>query len=149
MHRYNEYTHTCHRTNEHIDISHSCDHIRHVSMFYDVIIRCRRKMPSFVCQKRGVPMPITKTIWWGNVGTRDFGACNATEPIKCEPLTSIYCTYLSYPNDGIPILLQRKTVPTQKRDTMDSGSKIYRQTAGLPGEPLLPQCTCAVTQVEN
>ena len=37
---------------------------------------------------------ITKTIWRGKVGTRDFGACNATVSLKNVPILSIYCTVM-------------------------------------------------------
>ena len=34
-------------------------------------------------------MPITKTIWRGKVGTRDFGACDVIVPIVNVSITSI------------------------------------------------------------
>ena len=37
-------------------------------------------------------MPVTKTIWYGKVGTHDFGAFHAIIPMTRMPITSIYCT---------------------------------------------------------
>ena len=47
MHLHNEYTRTCHHTNTSTRVSHSSDHVCHVSMFHDVIIHCRHKIALF------------------------------------------------------------------------------------------------------
>ena len=36
-------------------------------------------------------VPITKTIWRGEVGTHDFGVCNVIVTMTSFPIRSIYC----------------------------------------------------------
>ena len=74
-------------------------------MFYDVKIRCRRKIAFFcvpvawcdIAYNVTVPVmsvPITKTFWRGKVGTRDFVACNVNELVTSVPVTRIYCIHV-------------------------------------------------------
>ena len=92
-HRYNDYTRTCHRTNEHID---TC--LPHVSSFtqrHHILWRQKSlwgQNDFLVCLERGVPVPITKAIWWGKVGTPKIDACNVTVPVTIVSVTSIYYT---------------------------------------------------------
>ena len=45
-----------------------------------------------MCLYRGVPVPVSKTIWRGKVGTPEKCACIAIRPVSSVPVSSIYCT---------------------------------------------------------
>ena len=45
-----------------------------------------------VCLYRGVPVPVSKTIWRGKVGTPEKCACIVIVPVSDVPVSDIYCT---------------------------------------------------------
>ena len=45
----------------------------------------------FVCLYRGVPVPVSETIWRGKVGTPEKCACIVTTPVSGVPVSDIYC----------------------------------------------------------
>ena len=46
----------------------------------------------FVCLYRGVPVPVSETIWRGKVGTPEKCACIVTVLVSSMTVSSIYCT---------------------------------------------------------
>ena len=40
-------------------------------------------------------VPVSKTIWWGKVGTPEKCACIVIVPISGVPVSDIYCTLVS------------------------------------------------------
>ena len=46
----------------------------------------------FVCLYRGVPVPVSKTIWRGKVGTPEKCVCIVIVPVSGVPVSDIYCT---------------------------------------------------------
>ena len=71
-------------------------------------------------------VPITKKIWREKVGTHDFCAKNATEPIPSAPVTSIL------------YLMTRLRSDTDIYDRQNRGNRHFMTSSpGIPGEPPL------------
>ena len=93
-HHNDEYTRTRHRTKEHIDTSlpsvWSCLPRQHVLWRHNSL---QAQNGFLVCLQRGVPVPITKTIWRVKVSTPRMCAYNVIRPTTSVLVTSIHCIH--------------------------------------------------------
>ena len=48
----------------------------------------------FVCLYRGVPMPVSETIWRGKVGTPEKCACILIVPVSGVTVSGIHCNFI-------------------------------------------------------
>ena len=44
---------------------------------------------------RGMPVPVSETIWRGKVGTPEKCACIVIEPVSGVPVSGVYCTSMA------------------------------------------------------